>query len=175
MSNWENRQVYQEITKDTINKIPDDLLVWAMFDYIWLKVGKDFEKTLQTLTELPSGFSIVYHLFALDGEIGNGGFNQYFFNGLDNNAKQQSDALSLIGATEHQKVFVEAFRIHDEEKQDEELQSRYSERTIESFFSTYGMTTLDKCDDEWYALDKEFDALLVKYIRLHPELFITGK
>ena len=111
----------------------------------------------------------------MDGEIGNGGFNQYFFNGLDHNAKQQLEALSLIGATEHQKVFVEAFRIYDEEKQDEELQSHYSERTIESFFSTYAMTKLDKCDDEWYALNKEFDALLVKYIRLHPELFITKK
>ena len=48
MSNWENRQVYQEITKDTIKKIPDDLLVWAMFDYIWLKVGKNVSAQAKT-------------------------------------------------------------------------------------------------------------------------------
>jgi hypothetical protein len=146
-----------------------------MFDYILLKIGKNYEKTLQILAELPSGFSIVYHLFALDGEIGNGGFNQYFLNGLDINAKQQLEALRLIEATEHQKVFLEAFRIHHDEKQNEDLQRLYSERTIEAFFSTYEMTMLDTCDDEWYALDKEFDSLLVKYIRLHPELFTTEK
>jgi hypothetical protein len=173
MSSWEKRQVYQKIENDIISRIPDNLLTWAMFDHILLKIGKDYEKTTQILAELPSGFSIVYHLFVLDGEIGNGGFNQYFFNGLDANAKQQFEALGLIEATEHQKVFLKAFRIHNDEKQNEELQSLYSQRTIETFFSTYEITTLDKCDDEWYELDKEFDSLLVKYIRLHPELFIT--
>lgn len=175
MSSWKKRHVHQEITKEIIGKIPDDQLAWAIFDHILFKIGTDYEKSFQILAELPSGFSIVYHLFVLDGEICNGGFNQYFFNDLDNNAKQQLEALSLIEATEHKKLFLEAFRIHDEEKKDEELQSFYSDRTIESFFSTYEMTTLDKCDDKWYALDEVFKSLLVKYIRLHPELFITGE
>ena len=48
-------------------------------------------------------------------------------------------------------VFREALKIRDEEKQNEELQRRYEERTIESFFSTYDVTKLDKCDDMWYA------------------------
>ena len=173
MSDWENRPVYEKITRDFIAKIPDDLLAWAMFDHIWLKVDKDYERTPQVLEELPSGFSVVYHLFALDGEIGNGGFNQYFFNGLDRDAEQQLEALRLIEAAKHQKVFQEAFRIREEEKQNEELRRRYAERTIESFFSTYGMTMLERCDEEWYALDKEFDASLIRFIRTHPELFVT--
>ena len=173
MSDWKNRPVYEKITHDIISTIPDDLLIWAMFDHIWLKVDKDYERTLQVLEELPSGFSVVYHLCALDGEIGNGGFNQYFFNSLDRDAEQHLEALRLIDATKHQKVFQEAFRIREEEKQNEELQRRYAERTIESFFSTYGMTMLEKCDEEWYALDEEFDASLIQFIRKHPELFVT--
>ncbi len=175
MSNRKNREVYKKITPDVIATIPDNQLVMAMFDHIWLKVNKDYKRTPQVLKELPSGFSVVYHLFTLDGEIGNGGFNQYFFNGLDSNAEQQLEALRLIEATKHQKVFQEAFRIHNEEKQNVELQRRYKERTIESFFSTYGMTMLEKCDKDWYALDEEFNALLVRFIRKHPELFVTEK
>lgn len=173
MSDWKSRPVYKKITRDVIAAIPDDLLAWAMFDHIWLKVNKDYERTLQVLEELPLGFSVVYHLFALDGEIGNGGFNQYFFNGLDRDAEQQLEALRLIEATKHQKVFQKAFRIREEEKKNEELQRRYAERTIESFFSTYGMTVLEKCDEEWYALDEEFGASLIRFIRKHPELFVT--
>lgn len=173
MSDWENRPVYRKITRDILTTIPDNLLAWAIHDHFWFKVGKNYDRTLQVLTELPVGFSLVYFLFALDGEIGNGGFNQYFFNGLDGDAEQHFNALRLIEATKHQKVFQEAFRIHNEEKQNKELQRRYSERTIESFFSTYGMTKLEKCDEEWYALDEEFDTLLCRFIRKHPELFVT--
>jgi hypothetical protein len=175
MSDWKNRPVYEKITRDIIAGIPDDLLAWAMFDHIWLKVDKAYERTLQVLEELPSGFSVVYHLFTLNGEIGNGGFNQYFFNDLDKNAEQQLNALKLIKATKHQKVFQEAFKIRNEEKQDEELQRLYAERTIESFFSTYGMTTLDKCDEEWYALEKELNISLIQFIRNHPDLFVTDE
>jgi hypothetical protein len=173
MSNRKKGRPYEKIDRDVMAAIPDNLLASTMFDHIWLKVNKDYKRTPQVLQELPSGFSLVYHLLILDGEIGNGGFNQYFFNGLDSNAEQQLEALRLIEATKHQKVFQEAFRIHDEEKQNAELQRRYTERTIESFFSTYGTTMLEKCDKEWYALDEEFNALLVQFIRKHPELFVT--
>ena len=173
MIDWKNRPVYKKITRDVMASIPDDHLDWAMFDHIWLKVDEEYEKTQQVLEELPSGFSVVFHLFVLAGEIDNGGFNQYFFNGLDRDAEQQLEALRMIEATKHQKVFQEAFRIHEEEKQNKELQRRYSERTIESFFSTYGMTMLGKCDEEWYAMDKEFNTSIIRFIRKHPELFIT--
>jgi hypothetical protein len=173
MSNWENRPKYNEITREVIAQVSDDLLPWAIFDYISLKVGKDGKRTFQILEKLPRGFHILYHLFALDGEIGNGGFNQYFFNGLDKWVEQQIEALKLIGATKHQRILQKAFEVYNQEKQNEELQKRYAERTLESFFSTYGMTKLGECDKKWYALDKEFDALLARFIRSHPELFIT--
>jgi hypothetical protein len=173
MSNWNNRPVYDKITRDIIATVSNDPLAWAVFDHIWFKAGKDFARTNQVLAELPAGFGVVYHLFALDGEIGNGGFNQYFFNGLDRDAEHQFEALRKIGAIQHQHVFLDAFSIRDRERQNKELQRRYAERTIESFFSTYGMTKLEKCDKEWYALDKEFDTLLIRLIRQYPELFVT--
>jgi hypothetical protein len=175
MSDWKNRPVYEKFTRDIINTIPDDLLAWSMFDHIWLKVGKDYNKISQTLSGLPSGFSVIYHLFVLDGEIGNGGFNQYFFNGLERNVEKQIAALNLIGASSHLMVLRRAFEIHNDEKQNIELQRRYDEHTIEAFFSTYGITQLEKCDGEWYALDKEFKILMSKFIRDHTELFITEK
>ncbi len=170
---WTGKLTHRELTNEMIATIPDDNLARAMFDYIWFKVGKNYRRTSSVLAKLPPGFRAIYHLFALNGEIGNGGFNQYFFNGLDGNAEQQLEALKLIRATKHRRIFQKAFKIHDAEKKNEELQLRYAERTIESFFSTYGMTRLDECDKEWYALDKEFDALQVNFIRKHTELFVT--
>lgn len=170
---WTDIPAHKRITGEIIAAIPDDKLAWAMFDYIRLKAGKNYKRTLQVLANLPSGFHAIYHLFVLDGEIGNGGFNQYFFNGLDTDAEQQLEALKLIRASHHRRIFQKAFKIHNAEKKIEELQRRYAERTIESFFSTYELTSLDECDKEWYALDKEFDTLLVRFIRRHSELFLT--
>ena len=172
MSIWSDRPTYEKITRDVIDSISDDLLVGAIFDHIWLKVGQDYPRTYQILAALPPGFSVVFYIITLDGEIGNGGFNQYFFNGLDNYAEQQLAALELIEAIQHKYIFQQAFKIHDDEKQNQELQHRYEERTIEAFFSTYEITELGECDEAWYALDQELDALLIRFIRTYPELFI---
>jgi hypothetical protein len=32
---------------------------------------------------------------------------------------------------------------------------------------------LEKCDEVWYALGEEFDPSLIRFIRKHPELFVT--
>ena len=173
MSDWKNRTKYDKITQEVIAHVPDDLLAWAMFDYIRLRIGSDYERTLEVLAELPLGFAVIYHLFALDAEIRNGGFNQYFFNGLDRDAAHQFRSLELIGAVKHRQILQKAFTIHAQEKENEELQHRYSDQTIESFLSTYGMTKLDECDDAWYALEREFGSAIVEFIRAQPELFVT--
>ena len=90
------------------------------------------------LEHLPAGYEMVYTLFAMDGEIGNGGFNQYFYNGLDEDASQQLSALTKIGATQHIQIVQWAFIIHEQEKRNEELQRRYTANTIEAFFRPTG-------------------------------------
>lgn len=170
---WQNRPDNERINADTLAGIPDDQLPWVLFDFIWYKVGDDYRRTPDVLAELPVGFQVIYHLFVLDGEIGNGGFNQYFFNGLNRSAKQQREALKMIEADDYQKIFSEAFKIFENEKKNAELQNLYDDRTIESFFSTYDITELGRCDEDWYALDKKLDSLLVRFIRSHPELFFV--
>ena len=53
MSDWKNRTKYDKITQEVIAQVPDDLLAWAMFDYIRLRIGSDYERTLEVLAELP--------------------------------------------------------------------------------------------------------------------------
>ncbi len=175
MSARGRRPKYKKITREVIAQLPDDLLASTLFDYIWCKVGKNYARTRQVLARLPRGYRVIYQLFVLTGEIDNGGFNQYFCNGLDREAEPQLEALGLIGATKHQRIFRQAFKIRDQEKNNAELQRRYAKRTIESFFSTYDLTKLVKYDDRWYALDQELNVLLVKFIRKQPELFITER
>jgi hypothetical protein len=172
MMNHTKRHTQNLITREIIATIPDEQLAWILWDHIWLKVGKNYKKLPQVLAAMPVGFRVIYHLFVLDGEIANGGFNQYFFNETDANAEQQSEALRLIGARKHQQVFRRAFKLRKKEKEDEELQRLYAERTLESFSKTYKVTGLGKCDEEWYAMDEEFQRLMTKFIRRNVELFV---
>jgi hypothetical protein len=155
---------YPHITAEVIAGLPDRQLAQAVFDHIRDRVGEAYDQLERVLGELPPGFSLVYQLFGLNGEIGNGGFNQYFFNRLDQYAGQQAEALRLIGAAEHLRIFEEAQRLHSAELQNEELQRLYREGTQEAFFATYRLTGLGQCDDAWYALDKQFDSLLAGFI-----------
>jgi hypothetical protein len=173
LSKWGDRPVYPQITRELIDALPDDQLAWAMHDHLWFRIGDETERTSQIVAELPAGYGVVYHLCALDGEVGNGGFNQYFFNGQDWAADVQIDALRRIGATRHMRIFRWAVRIHKQEKRNAELQRLYAQKTLVDFFASYEITRLIGCDDTWYALHSQFDALLAGYIRCHPELFVT--
>ncbi len=173
LPDWSLYPVYLQITRDLIAEIPDDQLYWAMLGLIECRLGEGGEKLPQVLADLPAGYEVVYHLSQLNGEVGNGGFNQCFWNGTDWTSRQQLVALRRIGATRHVRVFRKAFRIRNRERHNRELQRLYAERTPEAFSASYRVTKLGSCDDQRYALGGEYDALLVRLIRRHPELFVT--
>src|SRR5262245_53384798 len=111
MNNRRNIPVQKPITREVIDALPDNELPSVLWDYIWLKVGKNYKRLSQILGTLPQGFRVIYYLFILDAEIANGGFNQYFFNGLAETAELQSEALKRIGARKHQQIFRKAYRL----------------------------------------------------------------
>lgn len=175
MSKWTESAFYKSITLELLATIPDNQLVQVLFDQIWHNVGEEYSRLEQVLAEMPAGYSTLYYLVTMHGELGNGGFNQYFFNGYDSKAEQQLEALNAIGATDHIQIFHDAFSLHETEKDNEELQELYEERTLESFFSTYAITGLGSCDERWFALYEQFESLLVQFIRQHLYLFVYSR
>jgi hypothetical protein len=162
------------ITPHLLATLPDKRLAQAIFDHIRDRVGEDYAATEGVLAALPPGFSLVYQLFALDGEIGQGGFNHYFYSGLDQYVAAQTEALGLIQAEDHLRILAQAQAIHTAEQSNATLQRLYAEGTPAALAATYRLTALGQCDDAWYALEKQLDAQLAAFIRSHPELFLTG-
>ena len=170
---YENRQIYDKLTPDILATIPDENLVWAIWDYIWLKVGDDYADTDKIVSGLSVGIQAFYYIIILQGEVDNGGYNQYFFNSSGVYANKTLEAFKLIGATELQQNLEKAISIHLKEQDDPNLRNLYDEHTLESFLESYKYTTLNECDEEFYALEEKLSEYCIRFVRAYPELF-TG-
>ncbi len=173
MKKPKHKSTPEKITQEIFNSTPDDELPDLIWNFIWLKIGKDDDRRFDIFATLPVGYEIIYVVNILNNEVTNGGFNQYFVNGGNSYAEFQIAALKRIGANLHLIIFRKALKIHEQEKSNEALQELYKDRTLESISLTYKITNLGMCDDEWYVLAKEFDTLQKNFIRQHPRLFIT--
>jgi len=166
------RRKYRKLTPQILARIPDDELDFAIWDFIWLKVGKNHNRIDNIVSRLSAGFQMVFYTFILEGEIDNGGYNQYFFNSSGKYALLTLDSFKLIGADENHKNLKKAIAIHTREQKNVKLQKLYAERTIPSFFATYKQTKLGTCDKEFYILEGKLRQLRVRFIREHLEMFV---
>ncbi len=81
----------------------------------------------------------------------------------------------LLGAAEYLRILEKAIAIYVQESvSNPRLQELYANGTIESFFATYELSSLDKCDDEFFALGNQLSEMRIKYIRSHPQEFISN-
>lgn len=168
-----NRQTYDKLTPDILATIPDKELNSAILDYIWLKVGDNYADTDKVVSGMSVGIQAFYYINILEGEICNGGYNQYFVNSSGAYDYKTLEALKLIGATELQQNLEKAISIHLREQDDPKLRSLYQENTLETFLESYKYTALGECDEEFYALEEKLSEYCIKFVRAHPELF-TG-
>lgn len=173
LQEYENREKYDKLTPDILATIPDEKLVWAILDYVWLKVGDNYADIDKIVSGMSVGIQAFYYINMLQGEVYNGGYNQYFFNSSGAYANKTLEAFKLIGAIELQQNLEKAISIHLKEQDDPKLRSLYDEHTLESFLESYKYTTLNECDEEFYALEETLSEYCIRFVRAHPDLF-TG-
>src|ERR1051326_3648521 len=164
---------YNKFTVQILANIPDDKLDFSIWDYIWQLIGENSNNIEKIVSTLPPSFQMVFLTFLLENDVNNGGFNQYFFNSSGQYAYQTLDALKLIGADVHYMLLQKAIAIHLGEQENQKLQSLYSQNALKFFSETYKYTALNECDKEFYNLNISLGKIRVKFIREHPELFIT--
>ena len=170
---FRNRPIYEDLSLEILATIPDDKVEQAIIDYIHTKI-LDYDKAFAIVSNLSDGFQLIYSTWILAGEVGNGGFNQFFFNPSGQFADMALRSLKLIGATEYFNILQKAIEIHEREKENSVLQDLYSQQTIPSFFKTYEYTSLTDCDDAFSILDNRLSELRIHYIRSNPELFVVS-
>ncbi|MEP6895997.1 MAG: DUF4375 domain-containing protein [Chloroflexota bacterium] len=170
---FKNINLPTSMTKEFIDKISDTELIMVMLGYI-AREFKDGEEPQDFFSRLPKGYKYIsYVLNILDAQISNGGFNQFFFNDYEETIPEQLEALTLFKANKHKNIFEQAIKIYQEEKQNSELQTLYKKKALEAFSASYEITKLNSLDDKWYALEKELDRLIIKFIRNNPNLFVA--
>ena len=128
------------------------------------------ESQVAYVRTLTAGQRMVWGTFMVDGEVNNGGFNQFFWNSSSDYVEEASEGYRLIGAYEHLRLLDEA--VERFEQHFETLRPFYERSTIEAFSESYREDLFRDLDGRFYELDSY--GLIATYIRSHPAEFVGG-
>ena len=172
MDAYRNRKIHTELTPEILASIPDDKLEDAVFDYVIAKVGDDSEHEVAIVAKLPIGAQALYITSLVDGEVRNGGFNQFYWNPSGRFTDQAAEAFEFFSAHEHAALMREANSVRAMEA---DKMKKFEERgTTQAFSDSYKETQLGPLDDKYYELKEDLGKLRIAKIRSMPEFF-SGK
>ena len=166
-----NRKVYKDLTKEIINQTPDDQLTTVIFDNISSKLPKDYKKEYKTILTLSKGRQAIYTIWCVEGEVNNGGFNQFYFNSSGQYAQLAPEAFKLVGADKLAEVMLRTNNIYETNKKSIK---RLQDGTLEGFNESYKDNPLNKLDHEFYELSKteDLNQLQISFIKNNIDQFI---
>lgn len=164
------RPIYQELTREILDSIPDEQLEQTIFDNIYQIIGDDYTNELQNVKKLTKGQQAIFSTWIVEGEVNNGGFNQFYFNSSGQYADMAVAGFAIIGAPKFSALMKEANTIYADIKDNLE---EYDDGTLESFSESYNDNPLNALDDRFYDLYKEepLSEIKAKYIREHIKMF----
>ncbi|GHT14622.1 hypothetical protein FACS1894170_11750 [Planctomycetales bacterium] len=164
-----------KLTTEKIDAVVKDV---DLIEFVWQRLWEDFSgaaswraKFLQescSWNEAKTFFVLIHLLW---GEVGNGGFEQFYFNGGDEYADDIPTAFRYFGADKMATVVEEANEIYL--KEHAKITATH-DGTLEGFFASYKDNPLQQFDKKFYALDEggTLEKLLAQYIRQHKQDFI---
>jgi hypothetical protein len=162
---------FKKLTHEEFRLLEDDKLFQAAISWIFGKTQIIAPtRHLEILEVLPLPCQVVIAVNAVDGEINNGGFNQYYFNESHILTIEASDALSAIGASRLSAIAKRADWTYQQIKG--QLGNR-KESTMEEFMASYENNPLNDFDTEYYAASESESVyeLLVLYIKENIDCF----
>jgi hypothetical protein len=171
VENFQNRPIYKTLNPDIISKIKDEELEQAIFDNISTNMEGDKREEREIVKTLTPGQRAIYVTWIVEGEVNNGGFNQFYFNSSGQLADMGEDAFKTIGATKFADLIRQANLIYNEIKEDLE---KHNDGTIESFSKSYDNNPLNDLDDKFYKLytDEPLSQMKIKHIRDNIKEFV---
>ena len=107
-------------------------------------------------------------LWAVESEVNNGGFSQYFFNSSNESAHFVAEALEIIGAPETADICRRAIAVAFPEGLP---QSEEAIRAAAADFSAEIRQMLEPLDQEFFSYPHDLTDLLFTYVSQHPEEF----
>jgi hypothetical protein len=168
---FKNRPIYKQLTEQIIDTTSDDNLLQVVFDNLSEKQPTDYEKEYETVMSWNKSRQAIYMIWALEAEVNNGGYNQFYFNSSGQFYKHLPDALKLIGAN---KIADLTKRANDTFEKENSKITQHQDGTLEGFSKSYDDNPLNQFDDEFYDLYKteNLQQIQVDYIRQNKKDFI---
>jgi hypothetical protein len=168
---FKNRPIYKELTEQIIDTISDENLLQVVFDNLSEKQLADFEKEYETVMSWNKSRQAIYMIWALEAEVNNGGYNQFYFNSSGQFYKHLPEALRLVGANKFADLTEKANKTF--EKENEKI-TKHQDGTIEGFSKSYDDNPLNDFDTEFYERyqTENLQQIQVDYIRKNKKEYI---
>jgi hypothetical protein len=168
---FKGRPIYNELTEQIIDTTADDNLLQVVFDNLSEKQPTNYEKEYETVMSWNKSRQAIYMIWALETEVNNGGYNQFYFNSSGQFYKHLPDALKLVGAPKFADL---TKRANDTFEKENPKITQHQDGTIEGFSKSYDDNPLNKFDDEFYDLYKteNLQQIQVDFIRKNKKEFI---
>jgi len=168
---FKNRPIHKELTEKIIDTTSDENLLEVVFDNLSEKLPADYEKEYEMVISWNKARQAIYMIWALEAEVHNGGYNQFYFNSSGQFYKDLPDALKLVGADKFADLTKRANETF--EKENPKI-TQHQDGTLEGFSKSYDDNPLNKFDDEFYALynTENLQQIQVNFIRKNKKDFI---
>lgn len=156
---FKNRPIHKVLTEEIINSTPDNDLLQVVFDNLFEKLPKDHSKMYETVISWNMSRQAIFIIWIAEGQINNGGFNQFYFNSTGQFHKELPIAFKHIGANGLSKLTELANEIFYDEN---ERIAKHQDGTLEGFSRSYEDNPLNKLDSQFYELDKTENLLQIQ-------------
>jgi hypothetical protein len=140
----------------------------AIFDRLFAYAGDTLEGEYEMFAAATRGQRAVYALWIVDGEVNNGGFEQFFFNSSGSVMDEAIDGAELIGASANARILEEAAEVFSDGDVPEDREARW--RILDALPDDK-LGELGELDDRWFSHDRELNRKLVAYVEANPEEF----
>lgn len=155
-----NRPIYKKLTAEILDQTPDDELVKLIFDNLSLKPSDDLSDEYKTVLSFNKEQRAIYTIWLLEGNVNNGGFDQFYSNSSGRLYTFLLNALKLIGAPKFADLVLKANNIYEIEQKSSGKNSNNGE--------------LDELDSVFYKLyqNEDLAQLELDFIRKNKNAFI---
>lgn len=172
---WPKRPPPEQLTTELIAATADDALDDLVLEFVDRKRPADFTgEDYSWLNHLPIGVRLMWCSIAAEGELNNGGFNQFFFNGTDALAPGDIAGFEAIGAEPFAVLIKEAVVRAGENAS--EVARSWGQGSMDDFMGSYKEGIFKDLDDRLYALYDQVDpaSLRVAWMRAHAAELNAG-
>jgi hypothetical protein len=157
-----NIEANRILTKQTLDTASDEKLEDKIIANINSKLNPELSNDKDVLPALTKERQAIYYIYQVEGEINNGGFDQFYLNNFVNSDRaylfdKTTEALKLIGATKFADLVKRANQVFKQNEKDFSEKEGLFDKLDQEFYDTYQRENLNE--------------LRIKFIRNNIESF----